>query len=163
MLLHAYEQDLRVPSVYDVGIWKIKLEKGKWHLLFPVKTSIVINLEWSSLTSHFMYIRMTEYVSVSKGISKWNEIWGNHSFATRFWNTWIDFVANSRFYKRDIRAVDIEKMVPWRRVLNMFCLWILLPYTYNTWKSHTSVREINNPNQKKTGIKPLEKIQIQVL
>jgi len=29
---------------------------------------------------------------------------------------------NSRFYKRDIRAVDIKKMVPWRLVSNMFCL-----------------------------------------
>jgi len=103
-----------------------------------------------------MFIKMTEYISVSRGINKWKDIWGNRSFDTRFWNACVDFAANNRFYKRDIRAVDIEKMVPWRLVLNMFCLWRTRLYIYNAWKSDTSVREINNPYQMKIGIEPLE-------
>ena len=119
----------------------------------------------NDLASHHIsgFIRMTEYVSVSTGINTWNEIWGNRSFATIFWNTWVDFAANSRLYKRDMRAVDIEKMVPWWLALNMSCLWIARLYTYNAWKSDSSVREISDPNQMKTGIKPLEELQTQVL
>ena len=69
----------------------------------------------------------------------------------------------SRFYTRDIRAVDIHKMIPWQLVSNMFSLWELSLYTYDARKADTSVWEINKPNQIKILIKLFEGFQIQFL